>query len=66
IRPRRCGRVRRHDRAGAGQDLARGVRFEVGRAERIASLRPSLGLDDHIDGVLAAYLFRALLRGSRS
>jgi hypothetical protein len=35
-----------------------GVRFEVGRADGIASLRPSSRLDDHIDGILAAYLFR--------
>jgi ubiquinone/menaquinone biosynthesis C-methylase UbiE len=35
-----------------------GVRFEVGQAERIASSRASLGLDDQIDGAFAAYLFR--------
>jgi ubiquinone/menaquinone biosynthesis C-methylase UbiE len=35
-----------------------GVRFEVGQAERIASPRASLRLDDHIDGAFAAYLFR--------
>jgi ubiquinone/menaquinone biosynthesis C-methylase UbiE len=35
-----------------------GVRFEVGRAEDLAWAREQWGLDDRIQGVLAAYLFR--------
>jgi ubiquinone/menaquinone biosynthesis C-methylase UbiE len=35
-----------------------GVRFEIGQAERIASSGPILGLDGHVDGAFAAYLFR--------
>ena len=35
-----------------------GVRFEVGRAEEIASSRGSWGLGDSIHGAFAAYLFR--------
>jgi ubiquinone/menaquinone biosynthesis C-methylase UbiE len=39
-------------------DPPAGGRFEVGQAEGIASSRASFGLDDHIDGAFAAYLFR--------